>query len=1099
MKKCFTRKLWRIMKLCAVQAALIVTIVGVSLAHDNYGQMLDTRITIKLKDAPLETILKEIELAAKIKFAYSHEQLDLQEKISVNFEDQSLGEVLEELFASRQIKFKVHEKESSISLRKSSDKKQSENLFPDKVPTLITGTVTDGSNNQPLAGVNVIVKGTTQGTTTDSYGKFSLSADQKDILIFSFIGFTPFETQVGDRTIIDIVLQEDVQSLNQVVINAGYWTVKEKEQTGNIARITADEIKSQPVSNPLQAMSGRMAGVLVTQETGVAGGGIQIQIRGKNSISSGNDPLYIIDGIPVVSTSLKSNSFGSALGAGSPFSTINPNDIESIEVLKDGAATAIYGSRGANGVILITTKKGAAGKTKVDVTVSTGFSQVTNMMKLLSSPQYLTMRRESFKNDGITPTTSNAYDLLLWDTTRYTNWQKELIGNTGHVTNVNTSVSGGDKNTQFLISGGYYKEGTVFPGNFGFTRGTGSISVNHRSANDRFQAYMSVNYQYESNQLFNGDLTNQAILLSPNAPQASDQNGNLYWGPPSTFDNPLAYLQQKYDVTTDNFRANSRIGYKLTSDLEFKTNLGYTRVGTESYSSVPVASLDPSYGVTTGSAYFGNGTYTSWIVEPQLEYKKVLKQSAINVLLGTTFLNSQRNTSTVLGTGYVNEQLMDNPQAAGTVSISEASNTQYRYSAVFGRINYTLKDKYIFDLTGRRDGSSRFGPDRRFASFGSVSGAWVFSKEDFATVLTFLSFGKLRASYGTSGNDQIGDYGYLDTYTSTRPYAGAPGLIPSRLVNPSYSWETNAKLEGGIELGFLNDRLFLSLSYYRNRSSNQLVGQPLSGVTGFTSVQSNLLATVENTGLEIELSSTNLKRGDFSWNSSLNFTIPRNKLIEFQSLSASVYANQYVIGESINISKVFRYNGVDPTSGLYTFQDVDGNGTITSPTDNQTIINATPTFFGGLNNSLKYKNWTLSFFFQYVKQISSSYLTAFGTPGFIRNQPEEVMTRWSSTDMTTNVQRFSATTSTAYNAFNLATRSERNYEDASYLRMKNISLSYALPKAWTDKVKMQRAEVFFQGQNLLTITSYKGLDPETRSFINLPPLRTITFGAHITF
>lgn len=1106
MKKWFTAetKFWKVMKICGVQSAIAMVLVGVSLAHEGKSQLLETKVTLDLKEVTLETALKQISNFAKVQFIYSDDQLDLKEVVSLKADDQALGDLLEDLLTPRRVKYKVHEKESAITLRghpKEKDNRASQ-LEPKLkgLPETITGTVTGSNPAEPLVGVNVIIKGTTVGTTTDADGKFAIQAGEKDIIVFSFIGYVSFETQVSGRTLIDVVLLEDTKNLNEVVVNAGYWTVKDKEQTGNIAIINADEIKTQPVSNALQAMSGRMAGVLVTQETGVAGGGIQVQIRGKNSISNGNNPLYIIDGMPVISTSLKSQYFGASLGSGSPFSTINPADIQSIEVLKDGAATSIYGSRGANGVILITTKRGQAGKTKFTLDMSSGVSNVTNMMSVLKTQDYLTMRKEAYKNENRVTTQANGYDLLLWDSTRNTNWQKELIGNTGRTTNLNASISGGDKNTQFIFSMGYYNESTVFPGDFGFKRGTGSFGLNHRSSNEKFGISLSVNYQLESNKLLNEDLTNQALLISPNAPEPYI-NGKLNWGPLDRFSNPYALLLNKYNVKTNNFRSNALIDYTILPGLRVKANLGYTQIQTDSYSSVAIASISPRFGVTTGQANFGTGSNASWIVEPQIDYRKVLAQSSISVLFGATFQESTRNTNTIRGTGYSNDQLLDNLQAATSISILEASSTNYRYNAVFGRFNYTLREKYIFDVIGRRDGSSRFGPDKRFANFGSISSGWIFSKEDFINRnFRFLSFGKLRASYGVSGNDQIGDYGYLDTYsTASVPYQGGTPLSPTRLANPNYSWEVNRKMEGGLELGIFEDKLFLTLSYYRNRSSNQLVGQPLSGVTGFSTVQANLAATVENSGWEIELSSVNLRRGDFSWTSNFNLTIPRNRLVSFPNLETSAYANRYLIGQPITIDKVYNYSGVDPQTGVYQFLDVDGNLSITSPIDDQTIINTGPKFFGGIGNSIQYKNWTLNFFFQVVSQKGSSYLQSFDMPGFLRNQPQDVIERWRNPGDTKPIQRFSMTSaSTAYPAFQNAIHSELNYVDASFIRLKNVSFSYQLPKRWTEKVKMKGTQIFILGQNLLTFTNYSGLDPETRSFITLPPLRTITVGLSIT-
>ncbi len=1104
MKKWSTKepKFWKVMRLCAVQAVLAMVLFGASIAHDGAGQVLDKRLTLEVKDATLESILEKIEDQVGVKFVYNPSFFNLQEKISIVRQDASLKDVLNELFEARHIEYQIYEKELAITLRKSK-KDSSQSLSTEthlKVASIITGRVTGGTPPAALAGVNVLIKGTTTGTTTDAEGRYSLQADRGDRIVFSFIGFVSAEVDVDDRTVIDVALIEDSKSLSEVEVKAGYWTVTKEELTGNIARITQADIKSQPVNNPLLALAGRMPGVMISQETGMPGGGVQVLIRGRNSIANGNDPLYIIDGIPVTSTSLKSSSFGAAITSGNPFSTINPNDVESIEVLKDGAATAIYGSRGANGVILITTKKGTAGKTKFEVNVATGVAQVGHMMKLLNTNDYLAMRRQAFKNDNRIPTTANAADLLLWDTTRNVDWQQKLLGGTAHTTNVNATLSGGEKNTTFLVSLGYYKEGTVFPGDYAYRRGSGSLAINHKSADGRLNVSLSTNYQVEDNNLPSSDITSSAIGLAPNSPEPYI-NGQLNWGPNSSFNNPYVAFARPYNVKTNNFRNNLQVDYRIIPGLTIRANVGYTKISTEDYSAIPIPANNPIFGVTTGVAYFGRGSNDSWITEPQVEYKKEFGSHSFTTLVGTTFQQSARFTNTISGTGYTNDLLLDNMQGAPVLTVLDATETQYRYDAVYGRLNYNYNRKYFIEFVGRRDGSSRFGADHRFANFGSVSGAWLFSSEEFVKQsLNFLSFGKLRASYGTVGNDQIGDYGYLDTYsTVSLPYQGTTVLTPTRLANPAYSWESNKKLEVGIELGFFHDRLMASVSYFSNRSSNQLVGLPLSGVTGFTTIQANMAALVENRGLEIEINSINVKTGRFEWATGLNLTIPRNELLEFPNLESSTYASRLVVGQSTNIDKVFRYVGVNPQTGVYQFEDVNGDLAISSPGDNKTVIDKNPTLFGGMSNNFRYKNWTLNTFFQFVQQKTTSYLGVFSLPGALKNQPEEITTRWQKAGDISNVQQVSTTTATAaYPAFLNAVNSERNYEDNSFIRLKNVYLSYTFPRTVTDKLKLKGSEVYLQGQNLFTITSFKGFDPETRAYSALPPLRTIAFGVRIT-
>ncbi|HMI65188.1 MAG TPA: TonB-dependent receptor plug domain-containing protein, partial [Cyclobacteriaceae bacterium] len=487
MQKNFTRKqkLWKIMKICAIQGMMAVLLWGVSIAHDNYGQLLEKKVTISIRELPLEEALTEITRLTHIKFFYSSDQIELSQTVSIDVANQSLRVTLDNLLHPHGINYRVFEKESTIILRR----------FPGGAPEVrkttdlqeIKGTVKDALTNQPLAGVNVIVRGSTNGTSTDAEGKFVLQADQRDILVFSFIGYKTQELIVGDRSTIDIQLQEDVSALGEVEVNAGYWRVSDRQRTGNISRVTTDDIQGQPISNPLAALQGRVPGLDIVQQTGVPGGNYTVRIRGQNSIANGNDPLYIIDGVPFTSTTMAFDEASQSIlvNGTSPLNSINPSEIESIEVLKDADATAIYGSRGANGVILITTKGGKPGETKFDIQAYQGMGNVTRKMPLLGSQPYVQMRNEAFSNDGLVPSSDNAPDLTVWNTSNYTDWQKKLIGGTASISDIQLSVSGGDRLTQFSMGTGYHRETTVFPGRNSDQRISGHFSISNITANQK--------------------------------------------------------------------------------------------------------------------------------------------------------------------------------------------------------------------------------------------------------------------------------------------------------------------------------------------------------------------------------------------------------------------------------------------------------------------------------------------------------------------------------------------------------------------------------------------------------------------------------------
>ncbi|MNQ64001.1 Ferrienterobactin receptor precursor [compost metagenome] len=893
--------------------------------------------------------------------------------------------------------------------------------------------------------------------------------------------------------------------LQEVRINAGYYTVKESERTGSIAKITAKDIEKQPVANVLAAMQGRMAGVNITQTTGVPGGGFEIEIRGRNSIrSEGNNPLYIIDGMPYSSQNQNNDLLSGSIfppSGISPLNSINPSDIESIEILKDADATSIYGSRGANGVVLITTKKGKSGKTAFSINTYSGTGKITRTLDLMNTQQYLGMREQAFANDGITEYPFWAYDVNgTWDRNRYTDWQEELIGGTAFTTSIDAAVSGGNNNTDFTIRAGNFNQTTVFPGDFEYGKTTVHFNINHIADNDKFNVSLSGNYTADKNNLLGTDLTLIASQLPPNAPALYDASGELNWEN-STWNNPLRLLESKYLAKTNTLVAASAIGYKITPALEFKTSLGFTDSRLDESKTLPSTMYNPAYGLDSSisSFYTNNSGQRSWNIEPQLSWQNDYSFGTFKALAGATFQESSSESLGLNASGFSSNSLITNTAAAANILVLNDTNGLYHYNAIFGRINYSLKDKYFLNMTGRRDGSSRFGSGNHFANFGAIGAAWLFGRENLIQEnCPWISFAKLRGSYGSTGSDQIGDYQFMDTYISSgNSYQGIVGLEPARLYNPNFSWETNKKLETALELGFLQDRIFITTAYYRNKSSNQLVGIPLPGTTGFSSIQSNLEATVENTGWEWEVRTLNVQNKEFKWSTALNLSLTKNKLLAFPNLAGSTYASQYVIGEPLDIHLVYHFTGIDPQTGIYQFEDYNGDRALTSLEDRQRKVNTNPDYFGGLNNSLSYKNWQLDFLFQFVKQLGFNYNGSGVVPGAGNNQPVSNLDSWQPGE-TDGVQKYTAGfNDEAVNAYySYYTYSDAAFSDASFIRLKNLSLAYTLPHTW---MKEANCRLYLQGQNLFTITNFNGADPETQSFGKLPPLRVMTMGVQLNF
>ncbi|WP_418501826.1 SusC/RagA family TonB-linked outer membrane protein [Flagellimonas sp.] len=1076
------------------------------------GYAQKEKVTLDMQGVSVTQVIEKIEDITEFDFLYRPDDLDLERKVSIKVRKQRIEDILRILFKDTQVHYKINDKLIILSKRGNITSSNNTPIPEEKTEANqqqfeVNGTITDPEGN-PLPGVNIIIKGTNQGTMSDPDGKYAIRVQTNDILTFSYVGFKRVELPVNGPDTIDLQMEEDVMSLEGVEVNAGYYTVKEREMTGNISRIAAQDIEKQPVTNPLQALQGRMPGVYIQQTTGVPGGEFNIQIRGQNSLrntvsDNGNIPLYVVNGVPFPSTSLlSSNGAGQIIPRGSPLNAIDPNDIESVEILKDADATAIYGSRGANGVVLITTKKGKVGKSKVDVNVYRGLGKVSNMMDLLNTQQYLEMRNEAFANDGTTPSASN-YDINgTWDPNRYTDWQKELIGGTAETTNVQATLSGGNENTQFLFRTGYQKETSVYPGDMGFDRFSGLLNVNHISENKKFQSTISANFSSQNSNLINLDYTSIAIQLAPNAPTIYGENGELNWEN-STWTNPLAELERKYEGHTINFVTSANLSYQLVRGLRIKTNLGYNYMQVRETRINSIKAINPAFRVgRTGSTVFGGQFVKTWIVEPQIDYNLNIGDGVFNVLAGVTFQETVREGEALNASGYTSDALLLNKQAATSFRILEANYSQYRYNAIYGRINYNWREKYIINVTGRRDGSTRFGPGKQFGNFGAVGAAWIFSNENFIQKsLPFIAYGKLRASYGITGSDNIGDYQFLSTYSpTTNPYAGSSGLLITRIPNDDFSWESVKKLEVGLELGLLRDRIILETSWYRNRSSDQLVGFPLPVLTGASSVQANLPATVENKGWEFNLKTLNLLSKGFTWRSNVNLTIPRNTLIDYPSLESSPFSTRYVIGKSLFVRPAFHDTGVDSETGVYTFQDVNGDGILTSQEDFQSLKEIAQDFYGGVQNSISYKGIELDFMFQFVKQTGFTYLQDFNLPGFMHNQPTEVLKRWQEPGDVSEVQRFTQNFgSDAGQAYSQARFSGDNrIGDASFIRLRNVSLSYNFPRIFLKQLNLDSLKLYIQGQNLWTITKYVGFDPETQSSRSLPPLRMIVAGLQIS-
>src|SRR5690625_5035148 len=969
----------------------------------------------------------------------------------------------------------------------------------------VSGTITHEGN--PLLGATIMIKDTQRGTTTAMDGYFELLAQEDETLVVSYLGYETKEIPIQGRTTIDIELTAGADMLDAVEITGGYYSLDERTRTGNVVKVDTDQLQQQVIHSPMEALQGRVAGLEVQTRTGLSGQAPLVTLRGQSSLRGKlqTQPLYIIDGVPIDNTGLSSLSsiYDGAVGI-DPLATLDPSLIESIEVLKDADATAIYGSRGANGVIIINTKRGQSGKTKFELQAETGVSWVGKFMKLMNTDEYLEMRREAFENDGVTPTESNAPDLLLWDQNRYTDWQKELIGGSAEFQKYQASMSGGNAQTSFLLSGGFQKEGTVFPGEFGFQNNNLHANINHRSINNKLRLNTSINYGYRKNNLFNaGIFVNNGIRLSPNAPALFDEDGNVNWeldeyGNP-TFHNPMAGLANPNTMRMQSLQWNGNIQYQLIKGLDAKISIGLNQLKQNDKQLIYKKNTNPLYIATARSTTNQRlADRLHFIIEPQVHYSFSSKKHIISSLIGSTFQKNESKEVYLRGQGFFSEAQIGNISLAENRIVLRDAEIDYRYAALFGRIGYSYNNIHHLNLTGRRDGSSRFGEKNRFGNFGAIGYAWEFYKESFIQEnLSWLSNGKLRGSYGITGSDNIGNYQYRTTYYKLARWPGSlskGGIVPSRLHNPYYHWEKNTKFEIALDISFCKNRLALATSWFKERTGNQLIGFSLPSITGFTNVLGNLLATVQNTGLEFVLQTSPFQTENFSWTSNVNLTIPKNRLVDFPDLESSSYASQYEIGKSLGIQKLYHYTGINSETGKYSFEDVNGDGVLNNE-DRILTVDLSRKFYGGWYNNIAYKNLKLSFLFEFVNQKSLNHVTAFGTPGGSANIPIEVLDRWREDNPHSKYQGYTQNYDPGFSNY---MNSDASIINGYFIRMKSLSLNYQLPTALIKSLSLQQAQVYLNAQNLFTISSYKGYDAQNPRDLNLPALTSVNLGIKLT-
>ncbi len=971
----------------------------------------------------------------------------------------------------------------------------------------VSGKVTSVEDGSTLPGVNVVLKGTTNGTVTDIDGNYKLSVPADGgTLVFSFIGLASEEVAIGARSVIDVQMSQDVKQLSEVVV-VGYGTTLKKEFTGSSVQVSAKQLEKLPLTSADQMLQGLAAGVQVTSNSGTPGGGLSVRVRGQTSISASNDPLYVIDGVPVVSGNIQQTGFGGQ--SGNALAGLNPNDIQTIEVLKDASSTAIYGARAANGVVLITTKRGNTGKSQINAGYMRGFGEPTKIIDQLNADQWEMIMNEARLNDGLAPIDYDSRPNADVDT----DWQ-DAIFRTADIEQFNLSMSGGDDKTRYFISGSFRdEEGTIIGS--GYKRGTARVNLDH-TATEKFSFGTSIGLSFDKNQRIQNDnniygVLSTALLTAPNIPiYVRDENGNptSEYSDEPPFANPVrSALLPRFDNKTRKVVANNYMKYEIIPGVvaQVDGSLDWTQLTEDHY--VPASTFQ---GGGLGNGVYNTREISVTVLEPTLRINKTIgSDHSINGVIGGTWQNQVDFRNSVSGNGFSRESLTYLTSAA-QITAGSSFRLDYSFNSVFGRASYAYKGKYLATATVRRDGSSRFGPDNRFGTFYAFSLGWNFSDESFMQNFDWLSLGKLRASYGKTGNDRIGDFTYLGTWTGGANYLDQPASSPTRIANNELKWEETVTFDVGLELALFNNRLNINAGYFKGNTTDLLFANPIPESTGFASVQSNI-GEVENSGFEFDINSVNVNTASgFRWASTFNISFLKNEVVSLLDPEPILqgFASAIIEGEPLNTFFAYEFLGVNPATGDAIYTDTDGNGIINA-NDQKVVGNYQPDFLGGLTNSFSYKGISLDVFFQFIQGVdvfnnTRAFQEHLGSAGWGMNS--NVLRRWRQPGDITDIPRAATSATIGLNNAD----NTRFLEDGSYLRLKNITLGYDLPNSLISKAGLRSVRVYVTGQNLLTFTEYSGADPEVNvfdntstsqgtDFLTYPQSKMMLFGINVGF
>ncbi|MGB3605559.1 MAG: TonB-dependent receptor [Psychroserpens sp.] len=942
----------------------------------------------------------------------------------------------------------------------------------------LSGKVTD-TNGMPIAGASILVEGTTIGASTDFDGGYILKGNFSNTatLIFSYLGYKTQRITLTGQNEVNAQLEEDISALNEVVL-VGYGAQLKKDITGAVTTIDSESFEARPNAKLGNLLQGQSAGVQVLSSSGKPSQGFSLRIRGTNSINTNSDPLYVVDGVPTTDTR-----------------SINPGDIDTITVLKDASSAAIYGAQGANGVVLITTKRGTTSKPKVTLDIYSGFAQVWNTLPVLNGEQYQDLMTEL----GLTPPGG-------WESyTERTDWQDAIFQN-GLSQNYQTSVSGKTESTNYYISAGYLsQEGAVRSSEIART----NFKINiDQTINDWLKVGSRIAYtEYRDVDVNDNAAVNQGgvllgALTTPSIIGVFNDQGMFTSNPFQNWENPLASTDGlEREFRSQRFLGNLYLEAEIAKGLTYKINYGV-----DNNNGIFDSFLDPfrtGFGVAIEGQSINNTNKTSYyIVENTLNYKNIFGRHDIEALVGSVNQKFRFENSTIESRGFASAAVTT--PNAGIPFNSSANKSERTNGSFLGRINYSYDDKYLFTANFRADGSSVFGPGNRWGYFPSFSAGWRVSNENFIGDDSFISDLKLRAGWGIVGNDQIRPYAYLGLVGGGANYpfgtTAQSGTFPASLENLTLKWEESEQTNIGIDIALFDNKISFTADAYIKNTTDLLLDAPLPTSTGFSSAFQNI-GEVQNKGLEFSLNTVNINTDNLSWTSGFNISFNRN---EVKALAGSPLfggsiaggrgeASITQVGEPLGVLYGYIFGGVDPQTGNAFYIDDEGNSTFTPEEDDRTIIgDANPDFYYGITNTLSYKGFGLFVFLQGTQGNDILNATRIETEGMIdaKNQSISVLNRWKQPGDITDIPRSS------FGNSDNSRVSTRFIEDASYLRFKAITLSYNLPQSALQNINMSNLKIYLTGENMFTITDYSGFDPEVNAFGGSNTIQGIDFGTY---